>query len=104
MRIAAVAIHSCRNTSPEDVYVPRAKKHPHLVAFLLKLNAAAPMWLGPVETARQNSRIHPIQEDGLKQSTDWWHTGHVEYTEQKITTNHDLVAWPRDIHVHTDSR
>ena len=32
------------------------------------------------------------------------HTGHVEHTEQPITTNQDLVAWPRDIHVDTNGR
>ena len=31
------------------------------------------------------------------------HTGHVEHTEQTITTNQDLVAWPRDIHVDPNS-
>ena len=58
----------------------------------------------PVDTARQNSRLHPNLDDGLKQSTNGMHTGHVEYTEQPTTTNQDLVAWPRDIHVHTNGR
>ena len=83
MKIAAVAIQRRRKKSPEDVYVPRAKKHPHFVAFLLKLNAAAHVWSGPVDTPRQISRIHPIQDGGLKQPTKWMRTSHVEYTEQK---------------------
>ena len=92
MKIAAVTIQRCHTNSPEDVYVPRAKKHPHYVAFLLKFYAAAPMQLCPIDAARQNPRVHPIQDDGLKQSTDWMHTGHVEYTEQSITTKQDLIA------------
>ena len=32
------------------------------------------------------------------------HTGDVENTEQSKTTHQDLVALPRDIHVHTDGR
>ena len=32
------------------------------------------------------------------------HTGHVEYTEQSITTNQDVVAWPRYIQVYTNRR
>ena len=104
MTIAALAIRRCQTNSSEGVYIPNAKKHPHLVAFLLKLYTAAPVWFCPVETARQNLRIHPIQDDGLKQPTNWMHTGHMEYTEQTITTNQDLVAWPRDIHVHTNGR
>ena len=32
------------------------------------------------------------------------HTGYVEYTEQSILTNQDLVAWPRNIHVYTNGR
>ena len=92
MKVAAVAIQRCHTNSLEDVYVTRAKKHLHLVAFLLKFHSAAPVLFGPVDTARQNSRMHPIQDDGLKQSTDWMQTGHVDYTEQIITTNQDLVA------------
>ena len=82
MLIAAVAIQRCQANSPEDVYVPRAKKHPHFVAFLLKFHAAAPVRLCPIDAVRQNPRVQPIQDDGLKQLTDWMHTGHVEYTVQ----------------------
>ena len=32
------------------------------------------------------------------------HTGPVEHTEQTITTNQDLVEWPRDIHVDPNGR
>ena len=32
------------------------------------------------------------------------YTGHVEHTEQTITTNQDVVAWPRDIHVDPNGR
>ena len=70
MRIAALAIQRCHTNSPEGVYVPSAKKPPHLVTFLLKLNTTAPVRFGPVEAARQNSWIHPIQDDGLEQSTN----------------------------------
>ena len=99
MGIAAVAIQSCHTNPLECVYIPRAKKHPHFVAFIFKFNAAAPVWSGPVDAARQYPGIHPIQNDGIKQPTDWMHTGHVENTEQ-IHTNQELVAQPRDIHVH----
>ena len=58
----------------------------------------------PVETARHDSWIHPIQDDGLQRERNWMHTGHVKYKEQSITTNQDLVAWPRDIHVDTNGR
>ena len=83
MRIAAVAIQRCQTNSLEDVYVPRSKKHPHLVAFLLKFHAAAPMRPCLNYARRQNPRIHPIQDDGLKKPTNWIHTGHVEDTEQR---------------------
>ena len=82
MEIDAVAIHRCHTNSPEDVYVPRAKKHPHLVAFLLKLPATAPVRLYPIDAARQKPQILPIQDDGLKQATNWRHTGYVENTGQ----------------------
>ena len=32
------------------------------------------------------------------------HTSHVEYTEQNVKTNQDLVAWPRNIPVDMDGR
>ena len=70
----------------------------------LKLNAASSVWSGPTDAPRQNSRVHPVQDDGLKQQTHWIHTGHVEPMEQITTTNQNLVAWPRDIHVHTCGR
>ena len=79
-RIAALAIQRCHTNSPEDVYVQRAKKHPHFVALLLKLHAAVPMRLCPIDAAKQNSRLHPIQDDGLKQPTNWMHPGYVENT------------------------
>ena len=83
MKIAAVAIQCCHTNSPEDVYVPRARKHPQIVSFLLKLHATAPMRICPNDAARQNPRIQPIQDDGLKQATNWMHTGYVENTGQK---------------------
>ena len=82
MRIAALACQCSHTNSPEDVYVPRAKKHSHFVAFFLKFHAAAPVQICPIDAAGQNPRVHPILDDGLKQSTDRMHTGHVEYTEQ----------------------
>ena len=77
-----MAIQRCHTNSPEAVYVPRAKKQPRFVAFLLKFQVAAPMQPCPVDAARQNPLPHSIQDDGLKQPTNWSHTGHVEYTEQ----------------------
>ena len=104
MRIVAVAIQRSYTNLFEGVYIPSAQKHPHLLTFLLELHTAAPVWSGPIQTARKNPWIHPIQGNGLKQHTNWMHTGHVEHTEQPITTNQDLVAWPRDIHVDTNGR
>ena len=94
MKIAAVAMHRGHTNSSEGVYIPSApvQKHPHLVTFLLELHAAAPMRSGSVQTTRKNPQIHPIQNNGLKQQMNWMHTGHVEHTEQPITTNQDLVA------------
>ena len=82
MRIAAVAIQRCNTDSLEDVYVPRAKKHQHFVAFLLKFHAAVSVRLCPIDAARQNPRIQPIQDDALKQPTNWMYRGYVENTEQ----------------------
>ena len=82
MRIAAVAIQRCHTNSPEDVYVPHAKKQPHFVDFLLKLHATAPVRLCPNAAATQNPQIHPIQDDGLKQPTTRMHTGYVESTRR----------------------
>ena len=78
----SVAIQPCHTNSPDDVYVPRAKKHPHFVALLFKLHATAPLWLCLIDAARQNSRIHPVQFDGLKQAQNWMQTYHVESTGQ----------------------
>ena len=49
--------------SLEDVCVPRARKHPNFVAFFLKFHDAAPVQLFPADAARQNPRIHHIQDD-----------------------------------------
>ena len=65
MKTAAVAIQRCHTNSPEDVYVLRARKHPHFAAFLFKLHATAPVRLCLIDAARQNPRRHPIQNDGL---------------------------------------
>ena len=82
MRFGAVAIQRCHTNSPEDVYVSVAKKHPHFVAVFLELHATAPVRLCSIDAAREKSRIHPIQHDGLKQAQNWMHTGHVENTAQ----------------------
>ena len=90
-RIAAVAIQGGHTHSPEGVHIPGPQKHPHLVTFLLELHTAAPVGSGPVQTSRKNPWVHPIQDNRLKQQKNWIHTGHVEHTEQTITTNQDLV-------------
>ena len=82
IKIAAVLIQRCHTNSPEDVYVPRAKKHRHFVAFLLKLHATAAVRLCLINAAKQNPQIHPVQDDGLKQATKWMHTSYVENTGQ----------------------
>ena len=102
MRIADVAIQRCHTNSPEDVYIPRAKKHPHFVAFLLKLHATAPVRLCPIDAAGQNPRIHPFQDDGLKQAADWMQRLRGK-NGANVNTNQDIVPSPRDIHVNTDS-
>ena len=72
----------------------------------------------PLRTPHCSSRVTWPSSNSAKESVDtshsgWWtktvklnwmHTGHVEHTEQPITTNQDLVAWPRDIHVDTNGR
>ena len=82
MSIAAVVIQRSHTISPEDVYVPRAKKNTQFVALLLKLYATAPVQLFPFDAVRQNPLIHPIQDDGLKQATNWMHIGNVGKTGQ----------------------
>ena len=82
MKVAAVAIQLCHANSPEDVYVPGTKIHPHFVAFLLKLDATTPMWLCPIDAARRNPRIHPIENDGLKHAKNGMHTGYIDNTGQ----------------------
>ena len=70
MRIAAVAIQGGHTHSPKGVHIPSAQEYPHLVTFLLELHTAAPVRSGPVQTSRKNPWIHPIQDNGLKQSTE----------------------------------
>ena len=103
LRITAVAIQRCHTQSLEDVYVRGAKKHSHYVTFFLNSHLKYPMWLCPIDAARQKPRIHPVRNDGLKQATIWIRTGYVENTGQ-MYTNQDLVAWSRNIHVDPDSR
>ena len=82
IRVAAVGIQRCHRNSPEDVFVPGTKKHPHFVSLFLKLHATAPVWLCPIDAARQNPRMQPIENDGLKHATNWLHTGYVDNTAQ----------------------
>ena len=67
MRIAAVAIQGGNTNSPEGVHIPSTQKHPHLVTFLLELHTAPPVRSRPSDAPRQNPRIHPIQDDALKE-------------------------------------
>ena len=105
MRITTVAIQRCHTNSTEDVYVPGSKKHPHFFAVFRKLHAKTPVRPCPIDAARQNLKIRPIQDDGLKQATNWMHARmHATKYGAKTNTNQDLVTWLRNIHVDTDNR
>ena len=104
MTIATVTIQRCHANSPKDVSMRGAKKDPLLFALFVKLHAAAAVWFCPIDATRQNPRIHPIDNDGLKHATNWMHTGRVDNTAKIKNTNQDLVAWPRNIHVDSNNR
>ena len=59
-----------------------AKKHPHLFALFVQIHAAAPVWFCRIDATRQNTRRHPIENDGLKHATNWMHSGYVDNTAQ----------------------
>ena len=71
----------------KTLFFPHSQRDPKLLTPLFELEAAASIYLNPVNLAWKNPRVHPIKVNGLntqqKRVHLWWY-GHI--TEQVKTT------------------